>query len=343
MRPMLALSFVVLGSCSTSTEYVGTDLAGSKAVETWLGEGCQPGSRPKGAWRAIPSPTTADLSAIWGSSAQDIWVTSSRSTTVHHWDGTTWSSMTTPGTTNYGLNDVWGTGAGDVWAAGNNGIINHWNGAKWTASRAFGAVDHFYRVWGTGPSDVWASGAEGLMAHWGGTAWSRAAVIGFPDAGQGDGGRPFPPAIEALWSSSPQDVWAAGYQIFVHLDSDGWSTSMTTSTQLFGMWGSGSNDVWAVGTGGPTYVAGVMYHWDGIRWGEVAYPTPLYDVWGAGPKDVWAVGHGMGGATPALHWDGCTWNSVPTNTTRFLSAVWGSGSENVWAVGQEGAILRYSR
>ena len=48
--------------------------------------------------------------------------------------------------------------------------------------------------------------------------------------------------------------------------------------------GTGPSDVWAVGT------AGVLLHYDGTRWSEVAGPSAsLYGVAAVG-KDVWIAG-----------------------------------------------------
>ena len=77
---------------------------------------------------------------------------------------------------------------------------------------------------------------------------------------------------------------------------------------------------------------------DGWCW---VFPLPdgssLFGVWSSGPTDVWAVG-----ATGAiLHFDGSSWEHVPSGTEVTLDGVSGSGPADIWAAGQGGIVLHY--
>src|SRR5205807_6337487 len=66
---------------------------------------------------------------------------------------------------------------------------------------------------------------------------------------------------------------------------------------------------------------------------------------GISRSDAWAVGRyepfgGAGVATLAEHWDGSSWNVVPSPNpspdTNALTAISGIGPKDLWAVGSEG-------
>lgn len=67
----------------------------------------------------------------------------------------------------------------DVWAAGvggGHGLILHWNGTTWSASKAPAeAAAHFYAASALTPTDAWVVGTNGsskpIAEHWNGTAW----------------------------------------------------------------------------------------------------------------------------------------------------------------------------
>lgn len=110
-------------------------------------------------------------------------------------------------------------------------------------------------------------------------------------------------AMESIWGSSANDVWAVGRRGTVRHFGSGderWQIveSPTTET-LHRVWGSGPNDVWMVGDDG------VILHFDGTSLKSSTAQIPaehrpnLRGVWGSGPNDVWIVGDGI-----ALHYTG---------------------------------------
>ena len=142
----------------------------------------------------------------------------------------------------------------------------------------------------------------------------------------------------AVWGASPNEVFAAGWKILLHLEDGVWSVDRSFDDIFVDLWGSGPDDVYAVG-----YSA--SYHFDGGFWSELdmngAGPE-IRGVWGTGPADVFAVGYGG----TIVHFDGVTWEPMTSGTTLELRSVWGSGPGDVWAVGGdsgtlEGVVLHY--
>jgi len=112
-----------------------------------------------------------------------------------------------------------------------------------------------------------------------------------------------------------------------------------------------SSDAWAVGyTAGGTET--LTLHWGGSAWSIVPSPNPssfqgqtnLLGVSSISTDDVWAVGlysPPSGAAqTLAIHWDGSSWNQVPspdiTGGSSF-NAVSALAADDMWAVGVRAA------
>ena len=124
--------------------------------------------------------------------------------------------------------------------------------------------------------------------------------------------------------------------------------------------GSADNDVWAVGWfDNNSSRHTLILHWDGSTWQIVPSPdvvnagsnsiNALYGVAVVASNDVWAVGYAASLSTPyqtvTLHWDGHTWQVVPSpnvNTPGFynaLNSVFAIASNDAWAVGGAPADL----
>ena len=123
----------------------------------------------KGDWSwQNPLPQGNGLSALWGTSATDIWAVGECGT-VLKWNGTTWATQ--PGGTSVWLTSVWGAESNNVWAVGDGGTILKWNGAAWT-SLPSGTTNGLNAVWGTDANNIWAVGDGGTLLKWNGTAWT---------------------------------------------------------------------------------------------------------------------------------------------------------------------------
>jgi hypothetical protein len=75
-----------------------------------------------------PNESTCRVSAIWGSSDNDVHV-GTREGKLLHWDGRTWRYTYVDG--GYAIEHIHGSGASDVWAVGRRGVILHHAGKSW--------------------------------------------------------------------------------------------------------------------------------------------------------------------------------------------------------------------
>ena len=167
-------------------------------------------------WSTIASGTAFPLYGVWGSAADDVfavggyWETgfyctcglcrwqcrvyySVRLRGIKHFNGTSWSEITSSNDELYG---GWGSSGSDVFAVGNGGTIAHYDGSVWSAM-ASGTAQQLNGVWGSSGSDVLAVGNGGTIAHYDGSAWSAMA--------SGTAQR-----LNGVWGSSGNDVFAVG-------------------------------------------------------------------------------------------------------------------------------------
>jgi len=322
-----------------------------------------------------PVPVGVDprfvLTAVWGSSASDVWAVGSGGTVVHY-DGVTWRPAATGIVET--LHAVWGSGPADVWAVSSASVLLHTKGmqsgviafTKLPAAKpgAYGGRSH--AVWGTSASDVLVGGAvfDEIDLDTGNTVsgnyLERSASGG--DAGasgwkifQGQDGAWTRATIRAIWGSAASDVWMSADNstevpwqrgMLLHRTPGDagkpgvWTPVDSQSAHVLeSIWGSSAADVWAVGAIGTIrhYVTGA------VRWAVTPSPSTadLHAVWGSGPNDVWAVGD----AGTILHWNGTAWSmrtaAFPLGPKPNLNGVWGSGPNDVWIVG-DGITLHFT-
>ncbi|MBI2395466.1 MAG: hypothetical protein HYV09_38210 [Deltaproteobacteria bacterium] len=305
-------------------------------------------------WTAMVTPSAAvTYHDISGSTSSNVYAVGANGTVgvVHRWDGTSWVDVSPPGATT--LRAVVAASGLDVLALGDGGAIHkrllgawskdsqtlltttitassaysadnvwfaskytataptvgliHWNGAAWDAT-AVGSV-----------STVWASGpASALYATEGTSAGIYSVTVGGSPILERSG------TFNAIWGTSPADVWAVGQGLIVRRSSGTWSVvthPLTgTTAQLRALWGSGPNDVWAGGD------SGYLLHWDGTSWSLVTSGTtaPILSLSGTSSSDVWAVT-----ASQVIRWNGTAWSVQDTSSTAGNNAISAGGSE-VW-------------
>lgn len=310
-------------------EQLVTITAGSTAQVTFAVT-CSPTGD---AWTAVSLPTGFRGSAIYGTSATDIFVSGayegSSDGLILHYDGQAWAEQLR--TNQVLLGGLWGSTATDVFAAGNPtggsvspGLVLRYNGSQWGDVGPAEEFDHYLTVWGTSPGDLFVGGwfdaipANGLIRHFNGTAWSAMDGHGFGTNGE----------VIDLAGVSPTEVYALGSEstfdtepsvttyAVARYDGTAWTRSFaTTEYQLTGVWAVGANDVFAVAN------QGYIFHYDGNAWTPMPSPMGhnLTDVWGTSRTDVYAVGDGG-----ILHYDGAEWSFSSTVPGK---RVWGTASE----------------
>jgi hypothetical protein len=243
-------------------------------------------------WSAVPTPTLkgrADFDGVAAVASNDVWAVGAKDISstgfaqplIEHWDGTSWSVVSSPKLKQDGvLNAVTAISTNNVWAVGffdnfSGDLVEHWDGTSWSvvSSPAFnGTNDNLYGISADASNDVWAVGNSGggLILHFDGTSWSRTVL---PDPRQG----------------------------FIGLFAD---TALSPS------------DVWAVGIGKPNNKccpSALIEHWNGTGWSPVSSPDPnpnatlsLGSIAAISANDIWAAGFAL------EHWNGTSWSIVTT-------------------------------
>jgi len=289
-------------------------------------------------------------SQIWGSSGSDVFVVGGN--TIRHYDGSTWSDMSS-GTTEW-LGGVWGSSGSDVFAVGGSGTILHYNGSTWSTMSS-GTTNNLQGVWGSSGSDVFAVGGyfeerqigrlHGTILHYNGSTWST-MLSGTTNY------------LLGVWGSSGSDVFAVGVSgTILHYNGSTWSTmSSGTKSYLRGVWGSSRNNVFAVGDGG------TVLHYNGLTWSSIkiesvtTYNLNLSAICGSSRSDVFAVGftivYGSRGgniySNTTLHYNGLFWSAntiaggPPGEYSYYLTDIWVSSSNDVFKVDSGGIIYHHT-
>ena len=140
--------------------------------------------------------------AIWGPTADEIWIVDSNGALVHLLNQT-WTRDTS--ISNPGFTGINGTGSQDVWAVGLYGLF-HWDGAQWSENQQ-GHNAGLFAVWAAGPSEAWAVGDGGEIVHVTPTTFQGVAS-----------GTTAP--LTSIWGTSPTDIWAGGQNgVLLHYES----------------------------------------------------------------------------------------------------------------------------
>ena len=244
-------------------------------------------------WSAFTLPCSgpydchAPSTAVWGSSATDVFI-GSENGKIHHFDGTTWSFQTR--LSYQEIRGIWGSGSADVFAAGvgnypfNN--IWHYDGTDWRVMTEIADVT-FSGLWGSSGENVLAGAYPGRIFRYDGSGWSLMTEVAGP-----------PYRSLKIWGSGADNVYAVDGDLMLRYDGGSW-TVVETGLKLkaySGIWGSGPGDIFVVGgaTGFAGKVWGRIYHYDGSSWSDVGPPcvNGLTAVWGSSGQDVYAAGDG---------------------------------------------------
>ena len=298
-------------------------------------------------WTVGERLASSDFSAVRMISATEGWAVSRRPVSyagydahlggptgdgLFRWDGRSWRFVRPLAERVYAL---WSSGADDVWAVGQNGLVMHWDGGRWSERRLSG---DFHAIWGRSSDDVWINGCANNFYHWNGATWSRAPnPISADHVG----------VCLALGGTSATDVLAIRDARFLQWTGVAWQYApnplraadpSARDVRISAFWSAPtSGDLWAVGQEGGLPL--VLRRRAG-RWTKL--PTPPTE----GHSSSWArVGEiatttsGWSGTKGLiLHWDGTSWSKEESGVVEQLSAIHGAGGI-VWIVGDRGTVL----
>ena len=333
-----------------------------------------------GVWTLISSPNqgTKDnqLLGVAPVSSSDIWAvgnynagpyTMSLLTLAQHWNGNSWSIVSTPNAATHtskgdydSLQGVAAISTKNVWAVGYSGnlnaiadqtLIEHWNGSAWSlvSSPNPYTTQDLYAVAAVSANDIWAVGQDfsyspygyhTLTEHWNGTAWSEVDSPGYV-------------ALRGVTAVASNNVWAVGGSQILHWNSTSWSIVPSPQPpccgngyELTAVAAVSANNIWAVGykevASGEGYVYDpLIEHWNGSSWQLVSGGggQTLSGVTALSATSVWAVGS-IPGQSFVEQWNGTQWARVSspnpsTTADTFQAAAALPATGDVWAVGEE--------
>ena len=247
--------------------------AGGPLIEHWDGAGWSISYRQR---------INAVLRGVVAVAPDDVWAVGNlysapQATLIMHWNGTTWSVVSSPNAGPYD-NELWGiaaAGPDDIWAVGyfvdgpatESSLVEHWDGQQWQvipSPNPPGSPQNLLRgvsagaannAWAVGASDNSPVGEQLLTEHWDGAQWML--VPGPSDLDTAIG------MLYRVVTLAPQAAWAVGYYGFPGQPPDQTLT----------------------------------LHWDGARWTRVASPSPgaldnnLEGLAVLPSGEAWAVGY----------------------------------------------------
>jgi hypothetical protein len=278
------------------------------STAAWHGQGTS-------AQPALIATPQENITSVWGSGSDDIYVVGLRDL-VMHYDGSTWSTLDVVPCASqfcYFLSDVSGSGPDDVYIV-SGGLVLHRDASTWTEIPSAGAP--ISDVWSAEPAHAYLVGASGMIRHADGqvlTPMTSPVTVPLFDV---DG---------RAWD----DVWAVGGQgTVVHYDGASWSVvAIDTVADLYSVLVLDDGTVVVGGTGG------VVRQRSGTTWIPLDLPGPssVNGLFGSDPADLFAVSGGL------LHHDGVVWSPVRHETGLALNALGGAPNHLVYA-GDDGMI-----
>ena len=175
-------------------------------------------------------------------------------------------------------------------------------------------------------SSAFVVGENLLLARLDGAKW----IVDAPPAGI-----PTTRPLRGVWSDGPKNAWAVGPgqggSVF-RFDGSGWSTVPTgVSENWQAVWGTGS-EVWITGNTTIVHCKAPTACATESSGGS----NTLFSIWGTSNTNIFAVG----GSGRIVRFNGATWSSMTSPTSRTLLRVAGSGPSDVWAVG-DSVVLHF--
>ena len=325
LRVYLLFAVITVGGCSS---------AGNAPPED--SDSPPDGTNPSDGSQAAIWSTAFDatgvgvLSAVWGSSADDVFVVGGKPSQgeIYHFDGAVWQAMHVPEVPL--LVWVFGFGSDDVTAVGVGGGVVHFDGASWQRLES-GTIKDLWGIWGSAPDDLWIVGGgdgEAVILHFDGTNFTPTAM----PANDRD--------AKALFK-----VWGIGSKIFavgengliIQYQAGGpapasWlqvPAGANADDDFISLWGTSADNIVAVGGRSSARVA--VY--DGTTWTthKPAGVPGLNAVTMVGPNE--AVVGGVDGYAGSYNPQTGMLTSETAETTLTLHGLWNDGLRRTYGVG----------
>jgi hypothetical protein len=242
------------------------------------------------------------------------------------------------------LVDAWGLDENNIWAVGGVHLpeaaspMIYWNGNKWKPINIYLPM-LVYGIYGFSARDIWVvgngNGNWGAVSHYNGETFETYYFD------------PWNPkysdtiyALNAVWGSSPNDVWAVGRQgTIIHWDGIEWKKiNSPTKMYLGDVGGNSSSNIYAIGSSLVGKYELLFY--DGNSWKLKNEQIPPYTMMFS---SIWIDKSGIGVivGSKGLFYNGSNWVIIPEGFMK-MQRVRGTGINNIFACGQYGNLLHYN-
>ncbi len=239
---------------------------------------------------------------------------------------TGWRAMSPPTTTD--LNAVWVFDRADAYAAGNGGVLLHYDGTEWSAVTTSPPIPtdlDLVSIWGDSGDNLYlvsSDGGDRNVLHI--TNRTALAFEMMPSYG-----------LKAVWGTAPDSVYAVGLGGTIRrFDGTAWQEVATGGPPLAKIHGASDTRAFAIGPSG-TYA-----RLDGSQWttAMINAGAVLTNVW-VSDTEAFVVGE----SRTLLRLADTAWQPVTFDATVpagiDLYAAWGEGDQ-LYVVGEAGKVIR---
>lgn len=341
----------MLGAMDVSLRWVAAlALLGTVACSEDTGDGdagIMEDAGPGPVWVREEVPTDADMLAIWGRSATEVYAVGWDGTVVRY-DGLTWSLETTSATVP--LTGVHGIPTdpedpmappGPLFAVGWDGVLLTRNpdGSWVNAAPTSTATEDFFGVAVGDDDSALVVGDEGRLLTWDGTIWSLTRLR-VPGEFSGELLEP-KGVLKSAWTGNGNRYYIVGSGGAAYRSNNGVASFEAIDTRisapLRGLWGTGNNNVYAVGLDG--LILRYNNGWRIVR-NDGAEELPaifFFGISGINNDDITVAGW-RGVVARRL---GGAWFVEQTDIEEDLRGVWVDPETQIaFAVGASGTIIR---
>ncbi len=267
-------------------------------------------------WQRMNSGVQADLTAVWGLSATDVYAVGARGAVIHY-DGIAWRRIQVPSVD--ALLGIWGLDADHIYAVGTNTAIR-FDGLAWRLMPGAGNAE-LWSVWGTHPDTLFAAGQNGVILKWDGASWRAMSS-------------PTQLLLLGLWGLSATEVYAAGIRgLLLRYDGAAWRpVKIPSQADFFAIAGTGGNNIMLAGNNG------AVVNFNGTAW-TLAPQAASYENFRDISFDPAGTARVVGWAGTVVERGRNGWRSLLGAPVLLASSLGSDGA--VWTVGSGGVVLRW--
>ncbi|MEI6603041.1 MAG: hypothetical protein WCL54_06100, partial [Clostridia bacterium] len=181
------------------------------------------------------------VTGMWGTSAENVWLSMSYLNKFSHFDGYDWHDSQTA--INVDMEDVAGIDDKNIYAVGEKGTIQNYDGTQWALLPNIPTIQTLNALWIADANDIFVVGDFGTILHFNGSIWEVQKTCTNKH-------------LKDVWGFNSSDVYAVGFNgTILHYDGTKWSPENCSSSQdlltVFGGFSKTENTgtVWAAGNG----------------------------------------------------------------------------------------------